>query len=67
MKVKTKYGELNITEDDYGAVSIVYNSDYEILIESRSTNSLKLHVVKPRSNRILTKSNLEQNEIKEVN
>lgn len=67
MKVKTKYGELNITEDDYGAVSIVYNSDYEILIESRSTNSLKFHVVKPRSNKILTKSNLEQNEIKEVN
>lgn len=35
MRVKTEYGELVITEDDYGAVSIVYNSDYEILIESK--------------------------------
>lgn len=63
MRVKTKYGELVITEDDYGAISIVYNSDYEILIESKSTNSLKFHVVTPRSNEILTKLNLKQKEI----
>lgn len=57
--VKTTYGEIVITEDEMGAVTITFNTDEGVMVEMKVSNSLKFHLVKPRSNRIIFKENLE--------
>lgn len=60
MKFKVKYGEINIKEDKNGAVTITFNTDEDVIIEMKSSNSLKFHVVEPRTNKIKTKINLKE-------
>lgn len=53
-KIKTKYGVINITEDDNGAIEIRYDTQDNVLIEAVRTNSIVFHVLKPRSNKVKT-------------
>lgn len=56
--VKTTYGEIVVTEDEMGAVTITFNTDEDVMVEMKASNSLKFHLVEPRSNRIISKENL---------
>lgn len=53
-KIKTKYGIIDIIEDCNGAVEVRYNTQDNVLIETKSTNSIVFHIVKPRTNKVLT-------------
>lgn len=53
-KIKTKYGVINIIEDDNGAVEVRYDTQDNILIEVIRTNSIVFHIVKPRTNKVLS-------------
>lgn len=53
-KIKTKYGVINIIEDDNGAVEVRYDTQDNILIEAIRTNSIVFHIVKPRTNKVLS-------------
>lgn len=53
-KIKTKYGIIDIIEDDNGAIEVRYSTQDNVLIETKSTNSIVFHIVKPRTNKVLT-------------
>lgn len=53
-KIKTKYGIIDIIEDDNGAIEVRYNTQDNVLIETKSTNSIVFHIVKPRTNKVLS-------------
>lgn len=58
MKLKTKYGDVSISEDENGAVKVRFDTMDNILIETNSTNSVTFHVLTPRTNVVKTKVNL---------
>lgn len=59
-KIETTYGLLVIIEDDMGAVTVSFNTDEDIMIEMKASNSLTFHAIEPRTNKILTKKNLKE-------
>lgn len=66
-KIETKYGVLYITEDDMGAVTVSFNTDEDIVVEMKASNSLTFHVVEPRTDKIMSKKNLkEMKELEEL-
>lgn len=58
-KIETIYGLLVIIEDDMGAVTVSFNTDEDIMIEMKASNSLTFHVVEPRTDKIISKKNLK--------
>lgn len=58
MKLKTKYGEVIVSEGENGEVEITYCTDYNVLCELKNTNTIKFHTIKPRTDRVLTIKNL---------
>ena len=59
-KIQTTYGLLVIIEDDMGAVTVSFNTDEDIMIEMKASNSLTFHAIEPRTNKILTKKSLKE-------
>lgn len=59
-KIQTTYGLLVIIEDDMGAVTVSFNTDEDIMIEMKASNSLTFHAIEPRTNKIRTKKNLKE-------
>lgn len=57
-RIKTKYGAINIIEDDNGAIEVRYDTQDNVLIETKSTNSIVFHILKPRTNRVETIKNI---------
>lgn len=58
-KIETTHGVPYITEDEMGAVTVSLNTDEDIMIEMKASNSLTFHVVEPRTDRIISKKNLK--------
>lgn len=59
-KIETTYGLLVVIEDDMGAVTVSFNTDEDIMIEMKASNSLTFHAIEPRTSKILTKKNLKE-------
>lgn len=53
-KIKTKYGIIKVAENDNGAIEITYDTQDNILIEAKRSNSIIFHILKPRTNRVET-------------
>lgn len=53
-KIKTKYGIIKVTENDNGAIEITYDTQDNILIEAKRSNSIVFHIVKPRTNKVVS-------------
>lgn len=64
MKIKTKYGEINVSEDELGAVTVRFDTMDDVMVEMKGSNGLKFHIIKPRTNQIKTK--LDLNKVKGV-
>lgn len=63
MKLKTKYGDINIIETDDGAVEVRLDTMDNVLVEMNSTNSITFHVLTPMTNIVKTKKNLKEPKI----
>lgn len=59
-KIETTYGLLVVIEDDMGAMTVSFNTDEDIMIEMKASNSLTFHAIEPRTSKILTKKNLKE-------
>ncbi len=60
MKLKTKYGDINIIETDDGAVEVRFDTMDNVLVEMNSTNNITFHVLTPMTNIIKTKKNFKE-------
>lgn len=61
MIIKTKYGEINVSEDELGAITVRFDTMDDVMVELIGSNSLKFHIIKPRTNQIRTKLDLTKN------
>lgn len=60
MRIKTKYGDVNIVETKDGAVEVRFDTMDNVLVQMNSTNSVTFHLLTPMTNVVKTKVNLKE-------
>lgn len=60
MKLKTKYGDINIIETEEGAVEVRFDTMDNVLVEMNSSNSVTFHILTPMTNIVKTKKNFKE-------